>query len=496
MLASTIGQIFKPLYELLAGIIAFFYAIIPNFAIAIALLTVVVMIVTAPLTVKSTRSTIKMQRVAPELKKIQAKYKGDRVTLNEEMMKLYKEHGINPAGGCLPMLIQLPVFVVLYGVIRGLTSTVKEHGHLVARPDYVSHSTRLYRDLITANGHMKAFGLDLGNNLFSHHTSWLGAIPYGAIVAVAIGLQYLQMRQLNSRNPGAAQANPQMQMMQRYMPLIFAVIYIRISAGVNIYFVVSSLCRIGIQEGIFRSGVLDKTPTRSEGRLPSRGGGGGAPRKGIMERLADAQQRALEQQKARQSGLQPEIEPPRSSPPPKAKGAPDKGAVSPNGGGSANGAAKPKGPQQSPPPARQAPARAGQQFAPQWRQYERRRSKRIEQGGEQRLARPEGAAPGAAPIRQEATEKGALSDGVGRDDRKDDRGGQGGRPRSARGRRDGCRIRHGHRAQGRPVRAHAGRGPGPGPGAPHEPPAQADQGSALGRDPRGRRPARRWRIGP
>jgi len=307
--ASTLGQIFKPLYEALAWIIAVFYAFIPNFAIAIALLTVVVMIVTSPLTVKSTRSTIKMQRVAPELKKIQQKYKGDRVALNEEMMKLYKEHGINPAGGCLPMLIQLPVFVVLYGVIRGLTSTVKEHGKLIARPDYVSHTTRLYHDLIAANGHMKAFGLDLGNNLFSHHSSWVGAIPYAAIVAVAIGLQYLQMRQLNSRNPGAAQANPQMQMMQRYMPLIFAVIYIRISAGVNIYFVVSSLCRIGIQEAIFRSGVLDKATTTREGVLPSRGGGNGAaPRRSIMERLADAQQRALEQQKARQAPLQAEID--------------------------------------------------------------------------------------------------------------------------------------------------------------------------------------------
>ncbi len=367
LLASTVGQIFKPLYELLATIIAFFYSLIPNFAVAIALLTVLVMIVTAPLTVKSTRSTIKMQRVAPELKKIQAKYKGDRVTLNEEMMKLYKEHGINPAGGCLPMLIQLPVFVVLYGVIRGLTSTVKEHGKLVARPDYVSHSTRLYRDLIAANGHMKAFGLDLGNNLFSHNAHWYGAIPYGVIVAIAIGLQYLQMRQLNSRNPGAAQANPQMQMVQRYMPLIFAVIYIRISAGVNIYFVVSSLCRIGIQEGIFRSGVLDKATTRGEETLPGRGGGGGAPRRSIMERLADAQQRALEQQKARQSGLQPEIdvppEPkegpkagskappgdgstngPRSKPPAaKAKGGPSKGAAASNGGGSANGTAKSNG---------------------------------------------------------------------------------------------------------------------------------------------------------
>lgn len=364
--ASTIGQIFKPLYELLATIIAFFYSLIPNFAVAIALLTVVVMIVTAPLTVKSTKSTIAMQRVAPELKKIQAKYKGDRVTLNEEMMKLYKEHGINPAGGCLPMLIQLPVFVVLYGVIRGLTATVKaKNGVLHARPDYVSHGTRLYRDLIASNGHMKAFGLDLGNNLFSHHSSWVGAIPYGAIVAVAIGLQYLQMRQLNSRNPGAAQANPQMQMMQRYMPLIFAVIYIRISAGVNIYFVVSSLCRIGIQEGIFRSGVLNKATTKREGRLPSREGGGATPRRSIMERLADAQQRALEQQKARQAGLQEEIDMPRAPKDPtegseaepkpgtakpsgakpaaaKPKAGPTKSTASSNGAGS-NGAAKPNG---------------------------------------------------------------------------------------------------------------------------------------------------------
>jgi YidC/Oxa1 family membrane protein insertase len=322
--ASTLGQIFKPLYEAMAWIIAVFYAVIPNFAIAIAGLTIVVMIVTAPLTVKSTRSTIKMQRVAPELKKIQQKYKGDRVALNEEMMKLYKEHGINPAGGCLPMLIQLPVFIVLYGVIRGLTNTVKLNGHLVGRPDYVSHSTRLYRDLVVANGHMKAFGLDLGNNLFSHH-SWVAAIPYGAIVAVAIALQYLQMRQLNSRNPGAAQANPQMQMIQRYMPLIFAVIYIRISAGVNIYFVVSSLCRIGIQEAIFRSGVLDKAPTKREGILPSRGGEGTAPRrKSIMERLADAQQRALEQ-RAQQAGLQAELDAPR---------APNAGASGPKAGAS------------------------------------------------------------------------------------------------------------------------------------------------------------------
>jgi len=147
--------------------------------------------------------------------------------------------------------------------------------------------------------------------------------------------------------------------------LIFAVIYIRISAGVNIYFVVSSLCRIGIQEGIFRSGVLNKATTKREGRLPSREGGGATPRRSIMERLADAQQRALEQQKARQAGLQEEIDMPRAPKDPtegseaepkpgtakpsgakpaaaKPKAGPTKSTASSNGAGS-NGAAKPNG---------------------------------------------------------------------------------------------------------------------------------------------------------
>ena len=125
VLGSTLGNIFKPLYDLMGTLIAFFYALIPNYAVAIALLTVVVMIVTAPLTVKSTKSMVAMQRVSPEMKKLQQKYKGDRQTLNEEMMKLYKEHGVNPAGGCLPMVAQFPVFIILYGVIKGLANTIK-----------------------------------------------------------------------------------------------------------------------------------------------------------------------------------------------------------------------------------------------------------------------------------------------------------------------------------------------------------------------------------
>jgi YidC/Oxa1 family membrane protein insertase len=319
VLASTLGKIFQPLFQAMAWLIAFFYAVIPNFAIAIALLTVVVMIVTAPLTVKSTKSMVSMQRLSPELKKLQQKYKGDRQKLNEEMMSLYKEHGVNPAGGCLPMLIQFPVFIILYDVIRGLTNTVK-HGQVIeslkphavvhcaakicSDPRYIGTGTKLYRNLVHEAGKMPAFGIDLAQKVLGHK-SVAAAVPYALLILIAIALQYLQMRQLNSRNPAAAQANPQAQMMQRYMPIIFAVIYINIAAGVNIYFIVSSLCRIGLQEAVFRSGMLDRAKRPTEGRLPGGGGGGGTPRrKGLMERLAEAQQRAVEAQQARQAALQ------------------------------------------------------------------------------------------------------------------------------------------------------------------------------------------------
>ncbi|MGH9121638.1 MAG: YidC/Oxa1 family membrane protein insertase, partial [Acidimicrobiales bacterium] len=261
VLGSTLGDIFHPLYTLMGTLIAFFYAVIPNYAVAIALLTVVVMAVTAPLTVKSTKSMVAMQRLSPELKKLQQKYKGDRQTLNEEMMKLYKEHGANPAGGCLPMVAQFPVFIILYGVIKGLANTVARgkalptpaaphgicHQAVCALPRYIGTNTKLYTDLVKSPGKINAFGINLADKVLGHH-SVVTALPYALLILIAIGLQYFQMRQLNSRNPSFGQANPQAQMMQRYMPLIFAVIYINIAAGVNIYFIVSSLCRIGIQE--------------------------------------------------------------------------------------------------------------------------------------------------------------------------------------------------------------------------------------------------------
>lgn len=102
------------MYDLIAKPLQFFYELWPNYAGAISLLTLSIMILLLPLTLKGTRSMLAMQKLQPEMRKIQTKYKDDRQKLNEEMMLFYKENNINPVSGCLPLLLQMPVFIVLY----------------------------------------------------------------------------------------------------------------------------------------------------------------------------------------------------------------------------------------------------------------------------------------------------------------------------------------------------------------------------------------------
>src|SRR5579875_927369 len=109
------------LYHLMADVLVGCYAATHNYALAIALLTLATVAITTPLTWKSSRGMIAMQALQPEIKKLQQKYKGDRVALNEEMSKLYREQGINPLGGCLPLVPQMVVFYILYHTISNLS---------------------------------------------------------------------------------------------------------------------------------------------------------------------------------------------------------------------------------------------------------------------------------------------------------------------------------------------------------------------------------------
>ena len=125
-LFKLVGEIFHPLFELFGLILAGLYAVWPNYGFAITGLTIIIMLALTPVTVKSTKSMLAMQRLQPEMKKLQAKYKGaeNRELLNQEMMKLYKENGTSPFGACLPSLLQMPFLIVLYSLIRGLSYLV------------------------------------------------------------------------------------------------------------------------------------------------------------------------------------------------------------------------------------------------------------------------------------------------------------------------------------------------------------------------------------
>ena len=127
-LFHLIGEIFHPIFELFGLILAGLYAVWPNYGFAITGLTIIIMLALTPVTVKSTKSMIAMQRLQPEMKKLQAKYKGpeNREMLNQEMMRLYKENGTSPFGACLPSLLQMPFLIVLYTLIRG--SRPRSHG--------------------------------------------------------------------------------------------------------------------------------------------------------------------------------------------------------------------------------------------------------------------------------------------------------------------------------------------------------------------------------
>jgi YidC/Oxa1 family membrane protein insertase len=264
-LFHTIGEIFHPIFVAFATVLAFFYGLIPNYVVAIAMLTIVIMAALTPLTVKSTKSMIQMQRIQPEIKRLQQKYKGaeNREQLQQELMRVYKENGVSPAGGCIPLLLQMPFLIVLYDIIRGLTNTVVVHGHTIAQPRYIPTDSKMYHDLVANHGAMYAFGMNLALKPFSHHSSAAAAIPYFVLVGIAVVLQYIQMKQMNSRNPQAAQANPQMQTIQKITPLIFAYIYFLIPAAVVIYMIVSTMIRIGTQDIMFRTGIVQSPGERA-----------------------------------------------------------------------------------------------------------------------------------------------------------------------------------------------------------------------------------------
>jgi YidC/Oxa1 family membrane protein insertase len=241
--------ILDPLYTALGYTLAFFYGLIPNYGLAIVLLTFSVRVLLIPLTIKQIRSMQAMQRLQPEIKRLQTKYKDDRQKLNEETMKFYKENKVNPLSGCLPLLLQMPVFIVLYRLISDLAPL--QDGKPLP-PKHIPADSDLYRSLVEHMGQIPSWGMNLAERATEVNglaTAW----PYYVLIGFVVATGWYQQRQTMARQTRDGSAvNQQMQMMGKIFPIFFGFISLTIPAGVVIYFAASNVWQIGQQAIMFR----------------------------------------------------------------------------------------------------------------------------------------------------------------------------------------------------------------------------------------------------
>lgn len=211
-----------PLTKLFVWLLRALYALIPNYGVAIILLTVLVRVVTAPLTSRQMNSMKRMQALQPRIKALQEKYAADRPKQSEEMMKIYRESGVNPLGGCLPILLQFPVFVGLY---YALQSSIE----LRQAPFF-----GWMNDLSAPETLFTVPGIDLPIRL-------LPLLMGGSMV----------LQQKLSPQPGADPA--QQRMMMTIMPVMFTVLFYTFPSGLVLYWLVSNLLASGHQYWLTRT---------------------------------------------------------------------------------------------------------------------------------------------------------------------------------------------------------------------------------------------------
>ena len=197
-----------------------FYSVIPNYGVAIIILTILVKLILWPLGTKSYKSMSEMKKLQPLMKEIREKYKNDKKKMNEEVMALYRTYKINPLGGCLPMVVQLPVFFALY---RMLYEAIElRHAPFFLWIDDLSAPDRLFR-----------FGFSVP----------FMEPPYGIpVLTLIMGATMLLQQKMTPPMGDATQAK-----MMMFMPLVFTVIFINFSSGLVLYWLTNNILSIAQQ---------------------------------------------------------------------------------------------------------------------------------------------------------------------------------------------------------------------------------------------------------
>ncbi|MBV8054765.1 MAG: membrane protein insertase YidC [Deltaproteobacteria bacterium] len=189
------------------------YEIVPNYGVAIILLTVLVRLLTLPMSIKGQRSMMKMQRLQPQVERIRERYKNEQEKLHHEMMELYKRNHVNPLGGCLPMVIQFPVFIGLY---EALLNAVE-----LRNAPFIGWIRDLAApDCLPIPGVTVPF-------------TDLHGIP---VLVILMALTAFVQQWISPRNP-----DPSQQKMMMYMPVVFSIIFIELPAGLSLYYFFSNL---------------------------------------------------------------------------------------------------------------------------------------------------------------------------------------------------------------------------------------------------------------
>ena len=233
------SQLWNLLLQFMVNSLLFLYNVLGhNFALSIAVFTILVRLLTLPFTLPAQRTAKVQQEIQPELEQIRKKHAKDKEKQTQETMKLYKEKGINPMMGCLPMLLQLPIMFAFYqSIVKALANTPLQ---MVSLGQFASASLS---QLVPLGS--RFLWWDLG---YPDHTYVLPIL--------VVATTWLQQKMSTPPSSTDSQAASMSQSMQITMPLMFGFITLNLASGLAVYFVISNLVGIVIQYFISGKGSL------------------------------------------------------------------------------------------------------------------------------------------------------------------------------------------------------------------------------------------------
>ena len=274
--ANVIEEAFSPLIKLFEEIMVSIHGFVGgSWGWAIVGLTVVTRAVLVPLTYKQLRSMQELQRHAPEMQRIKERYKDDKQRQQQEILKFYQENKINPLASCLPFLLQIPVFISLFYMLR---TDLKKH---ICGSSLVSHYNALHHTVYTTVAQLPSKYIEqTGCQAVAPGSGKFLFIPdittkaTGVVLIVLIGVYVAS--QISSTLMATASADPNQRRLMLLLPLVIVAFLFRYPAGLLVYWITTNLWTIG-QQYFIRQRMGPVTPAAGKGATGSKGDGPDAP---------------------------------------------------------------------------------------------------------------------------------------------------------------------------------------------------------------------------